>query len=195
MNTPSHLIINASLAKRFGQLPITKPAWLVGSVAPDLPLYGLTLGGWIYYHLILGWQTRDALRFMFHDLFFTDPFWISCHNLLHSPTLLLMGLLSVWGLKQRFGVAQPRLFWFLVSCLIHTAIDIPVHVDDGPLLFFPFNWSIRFYGPVSYWDDQHFGREVSLVELILNGALLAYLIIPGVRRWWVKRFPCSDRFS
>ncbi|MEZ4675136.1 MAG: hypothetical protein R2932_12925 [Caldilineaceae bacterium] len=32
----------------------------------------------------------------------------------------------------------------------HTAIDIPLHYDDGPLLLFPFDWKTRFHSPVSH---------------------------------------------
>ncbi|MFQ3583824.1 MAG: hypothetical protein SNJ85_02650 [Cyanobacteriota bacterium] len=37
------------------------------------------------------------------------------------------------------------------------SIDTPVHVTDRPLVFFPFNWSYRWRGPVSYWDPRYGG--------------------------------------
>ncbi|MDX2271383.1 MAG: metal-dependent hydrolase [Cyanobacteriota bacterium] len=186
MNTPTHLVINAALNKRFANWTIIKSAWLLGSVAPDIPLYLLSLGGWVYYHQMLGWSGRETFRHMFDHLFFQDPFWIASHNLLHSPTLLILALLII---RVRQGIEKSLNdwgWWFFWGCLVHTAVDIPVHVNDGPLLFFPFNWTIRFYAPVSYWDEDHFGREVSLVELILDLALLVYCWLPFLQRGWFR---------
>jgi hypothetical protein len=72
-------------------------------------------------------------------------------------------------------------FWFAAGCLIHTALDIPTHQNDGPLLFFPLEWSVRFQSPLSYWDPRFFGREFAVVELLLDLVLLVYLF--GPRLW------------
>ena len=87
------------------------------------------------------------------------------------------------GGLQRFGQAGTRrnwIFWLAAGCLVHTALDIPTHVTDGPLLLFPFEWSLRFRSPLSYWDSAYFGREFTMFELLLNVALLAYLFGPGL---------------
>ncbi len=46
-----------------------------------------------------------------------------------------------------------------ISCLLHSMIDVATHFDDGPVLFWPLDWSTRFASPVSYWDDDHYGRD------------------------------------
>lgn len=65
---------------------------------------------------------------------------------------------------------------------MHTMLDIPTHHNDGPLILFPLEWSVRFYSPVSYWDPRYFGREFALFELLLNLTLLGYLFGPGLWR-------------
>lgn len=194
MNTPSHFLIAAALKKRNKQIPIISSAFLLGSVAPDLPLFGLSIGAGIYYTQVKGMAARDVANNMFGDLFFNDPWWIALHNFLHSPTLLLLFLIPLW-----FVWKQKRIFawfwWFFLSCLLHTAVDIPTHHDDGPLLFFPFEWSTRFQSPVSYWDPKHYGNIFVWFEGALGIFLLAYLLVPWFKRRLAKRKHVSPDVS
>lgn len=175
---------------------IEKPptsAILWGAVAPDLALYVLTFSGVFWFGYVKQWPATKVGRHLFQDLFFHDPVWISLHNVLHSPTVLLVALCSLW-LHRRFAgksnasdnvpAERPRYWWtwFFGSCLVHTLVDIPVHHDDGPLIFWPFNWTYRFASPVSYWDPQHFGRETMIFEATLFFALLVHLI--WIAPWW-----------
>lgn len=188
MNTPSHLIVAAALRKSLRRrVPIIKSAFLIGSVAPDIPLYLLTLGGFIYYQRILGWSERATFRYMFDTLFFNDPFWIATHNALHAPTTLVILLAALWPFRQRLDSPFRWWFWFVAGCMLHTALDIPTHVDDGPLLFFPFEWTTRYSSPVSYWDDRYFGREFAMFELTLDSILLGYLFGPPIWRRLTRR--------
>ena len=182
MITSSHLIITAALGKRWPHLWPWRGAALWGSLAPDIPLYLLTLGGVVYYHLVLGWELRQTLQHLFHTLFFQHPGWIAAHNALHSPTLLgILGLIT-WQLRYRFAKTATWLLTFLASCGLHTLIDILVHTDDGPLLFFPFEWTIRFRSPISYWDPRYYGDEFAWFEWGLVVVLLTYLA-----RGWLSR--------
>ncbi len=182
MNTPSHLIINAALSKALHRVPMQRSAFLFGAVMPDIPFFLLTIGGFIYYRFIQGQEVSVIMAYMFNQLYFHDPLWISAHNLLHSPTLLLLGLAALWRFRDRSDSRLRWGFWFLAGCLVHTALDIPTHVNDGPLLFFPFEWTLRFTSPVSYWDDTYFGREFAIFEMALNGVLLLYLFAPMLWR-------------
>ncbi len=74
MNTPSHFIMTAALDKALPRVPIVKRAFLLGSVAPDLPLWLLSIGGMVYYHLVQGLTMAETARLMFDDLYFHDPF-------------------------------------------------------------------------------------------------------------------------
>jgi membrane-bound metal-dependent hydrolase YbcI (DUF457 family) len=124
---------------------------------------------------------------MFDTLFFTDLFWMATHNLLHAPLVLLAILAATWHARTNPAHWRHTLFWFALGCLIHTLIDLATHVDDGPLIFFPLEWSTRFRAPISYWDPRYFGREFTVFEIGLNLVLLSYLLIPLIRRRWWKR--------
>lgn len=193
MNTPSHFLITAGLDKFLIRVPIVKSAFLVGSVAPDLSLWLLSIGGAIYYRLILGWSAAETANLMFDKLYFQNPFWIAAHNFLHAPLILLIGLALVWRKHRNIGSRSRWLFWFLLACLGHSVIDILTHVDDGPLLFFPLNWSTRFHSPVSYWDNRYYGQEFQIFEMGLNLLLLIYLARPRIVRY-LKRRKSKVRF-
>jgi hypothetical protein len=189
VNTPSHLIINAALRKRAnagGASDIPRSAFLLGAVLPDIPLWLLWIGAYVYYRYVLGDIAVTPMDPMFDQFYFTNPFWIAAHNLLHSPTLLLIELGVLWRSRAMLGSRRHWWFWFAAGCLMHTALDIPTHVDDGPVLFFPFEWSIRFHSPMSYWDPRHFGRQFAIFELLLDVGLLAYLFGPGLWRWMTR---------
>ena len=61
-------------------------------------------------------------------------------------------------------------------------LDILTHVDDGPVLFFPFEWQLRFISPVSYWDPRYHGRIFGFFEHTLDAVLLLALLGPAVLR-------------
>lgn len=188
MQTLSHFLMTATLAKASPKVPIVKSAFLWGSVAPDLALWGLSLGGIIYYHFMLGWSTEQAFTLMFNHLYFYHPVWIVSHNLLHAPILLLLGLGYAWQSSHQEARSKISLwfFWFFLACLMHSIVDILTHVDDGPLIFFPFEWTTRFRSIVSYYDDRYYGREFSLFERSLNLFFLVYLLYSPVYRYLHK---------
>ncbi|MDZ4719611.1 MAG: metal-dependent hydrolase [Roseiflexaceae bacterium] len=195
MNTPSHLIINAALRKRVtanGPLQIPGSAFLLGAVLPDVPLTLLWIGSYLFERYVRGNIEISAMDDQFDQRYFTDPLWISAHNLMHAPVILLAVLTLLWRFRERPESRGGWWFWFAAGCLIHTMLDIPTHVTDGPLLFFPFEWSIRFHSMISYWDPRYHGREFTIFELILDAFLLAYLGVPWVARRLRKRRSGGD---
>ena len=170
MNTPTHLVVNWSLARASGQdYPLS--AVLLGSVAPDIPLYLLSIGGGAYYTWVKGMPASDAANKIWGELYFNDPWWISLHNLLHSPLMLAALLGTLWLALGRADFLGSWWTWFLLSCLAHTLVDIPVHHNDGPLLLWPLNWSLRFNSPVSYWHPGYYGVPC----MVFEGCLLVWL--------------------
>ena len=147
---------------------------------PDIPLALLSLAATFYYRVLLNNQSPDLMETVLHPLYFNNPFWISMHNMLHSPLALGLYLAVLWRWRAQSGKVQHWLFWFFVSCSIHTSIDIFTHFDDGPLLLWPLNWQLRFHSPISYWDTAHFGAQFMIFELLLDAALLGYLFIPKI---------------
>ena len=184
MNTPSHLLMTAALRRAWKEPPPAS-ASLLGSVAPDIALYLLSLGGALHFRYLLGWTAEATWRHLFDTLYFHNPFWIAAHNTLHSPTVLVIGLVLLWRLQNLPQAPRRWLRWFLAACLLHSIVDVLTHVDDGPLLFFPFEWTVRFESPVSYWDHRHYGSQFAVFELTLDTLLLGYLCLP--RLWRMAR--------
>lgn len=202
MQTYSHLLIAAVLRKplqkrlqitaKSERIPCFKgSAFVFGAVLPDLPLIITTLVCIVIDKLnglaLPGPDTESAgsvTKRLFNDWYFNNPWVITEHNLFHSPTSLLLLLIIIGGLWKA-GVKRftPWIFWLVIGCFLHTSCDIPVHHDDGPLLFFPFNWDIRYLSPLSYWDPAHHGRQFAVFEHLLDLLLIGILI----RQFWLWR--------
>jgi len=208
MQTYSHLILSGALNGRFAKRlqsndklpPLHTGAVLLGSVLPDLLLIGISIA--IIGFDILAGNFADGApgpaaapgsswtQQLFDVWFFEHPAVIAAQNLFHSP--LLVALFMLIGLQayrrgRRWGAG---FFWLSAAAMLHTLIDIPLHVHDGPLLLFPLNWTLRFHSPISYWDPNHFGREWSLFEHLLDLTLLIYLFVryrPAWRTWRLRR--------
>ena len=113
----------------------------------------------------------------FGTLFFEDPGWIVVQNTLHSP--IVTGALALAGRK----VDSPKLTAFALGCLLHIAMDLPVHHNDGPLVLFPFDWKTRIDSPVSYYDRDHYGGIVAPIDMAVTVLGAAYF----ARTWWRDR--------
>jgi LexA-binding, inner membrane-associated putative hydrolase len=182
MRTPSHLLITAVLAKHYrGRAKINQTTLLLGAIVPDLPLF--ILSGTIALYLLFseGRPITSIHSFMFDELYFNNPWWITAHNVFHAPLILLTGLTLTYRARAARGTGF-WLFWFFAGCLFHRALDIPTHASDGPLLLFPFNWQWRFHSPVSYWEQTHFGQIFTVFEYALDGLLLGYLGVSRLKR-------------
>ncbi len=180
MQTQSHALIAAALIipLRYRRVNVHATALVIGAVLPDIPLVLLSLGGVAYYRWFAPLPaTTPMMEHLYTTLFFHDPVWIASHNLFHS---LLMNTLfmsiGLWGMRRekRWGAT---LFWLSLSMLVHAGIDIVTHRSDGPLIWFPLNWSYRFESPVSYWESDYFGRQFFVFESILDLVLAILLVV------------------
>ena len=182
MQTYSHFLITAVLGDRLKKIETTfsNRALLIGSFMPDVPLLLLTIG----YIISRQNNTGDAIFGTNYDqLYFTNPWWILGHNLFHAPLLILLYGAVGWVAWKRGRAWGMLLFWFAIGCGLHTTLDIFTHVNDGPVLFFPLNWTYRFTAPISYWDPEHGGRIFARLEHLLVLIMLIYFSI----NWWRKR--------
>lgn len=170
------MLINWTVAKALPVASCRANAVLIGSVAPDIPLYFLSIGGAAWFSWVEKMQPREVAKHLFDNLFYNDPLWISLHNVLHSPTVLVAALVTIFAIRGSENVLKSWWTWFFGSCLLHTLVDIPVHHDDGPLIFWPLNWSYRFASPFSYWDPNHYASIVIPFEATLAVTLLGRLI-------------------
>lgn len=174
MNTPSHFLINAAL-RRGAWLRHAPPRtpFLAGAILPDVPLALLALGTYLRARLAGGRDTGAVMGDAFDERYFHDPLWIAAHNLFHAPLLLALALALLWRHRHRPASRWRWAFWLFAGCAVHTIIDLATHYDDGPVIFFPFEWAIRLHSPVSYWDRRHFGGQFFVFEVGLDIALIA----------------------
>lgn len=157
MNTPSHSILNLAILGRSQQPALTWPI-LVGSLLPDAALF-------VFY----GWAKVMGLpeAQIWNEAYYR-PLWQDIFAIGNSiPLALLIGGIAFW--QQRF-----RILALCASALLHHLEDLPVHHDDAHRHFWPVS-DFRFVSPVSYWDADHFGTYVALVELSLVLLASVYL--------------------
>jgi len=145
---------------------------------PDIPLLLLTIGYLVYTRFISAQPAAGMAHHIFNDLYFNDPLWIASHNFLHSPTALLFYTILLWRFRKQPGSQGHRWLWFVLGCMAHSIVDVLTHYDDGPVLFFPFDWHTRFYSLISYWDKAHYAGLFIYFEIGLNIILLSYLFLP-----------------
>jgi hypothetical protein len=188
LNTiPTHLVINAAINKKYGsKFKIIRSAFLWGSVAPDIPLFLLSIGYLIFLRFFTTQSVSAGMTYAFDNLFFNNPLWIVSHNLLHSPTMLVIFALLLWRSQDQIKLRGKWWLSFVFGNMIHSVVDILTHHDDGPLLFFPFDWQTRFYSPISYWDSNHYAGQVFWGEVAINILLLGYLFFPKMFRYFKK---------
>lgn len=149
MNTPAHLAINLlALSRREkpqGVWPI-----VIGAIIPDL-----TMIGFYFWHKLQGveeaiiWNERYPL-----------PEWQLSFDVFNSLPLIAGLALITWHKRV------PWLALLAASMALHVGLDLPLHHDDAHRHFWPLtDW--RFISPVSYWDPNHHGQWVSLLEFVL----------------------------
>ncbi len=158
MNTPAHLIIGAAAFARPDAKAVNASA-VLGSLAPDVSLYVLVFNA----IFIQGMSERTV----FGEMYFSDE-WQRVFAIDNSFFVWLAVLLAGMALRKR---------WILVfgaAALIHLALDMPLHHDDGRQHFWPFSDWV-FSSPVSYWDPTRHGLIVGSLEALVCIALCALL--------------------
>lgn len=185
MQTYSHALINAAVGKQLEQRGVRPMYWalVVGSLMPDIPLTVLTIN----YILRTGGFNRPPEELfgpVYDQLYFANPTWVIGHNLFHAPLMVALWLAIGWFVGWRQNRTWGKwFFWFAVGNALHSLIDIPTHHHDGPLLLFPFDWSLRFVSPISYWDPRFYGGYFAIFEHLLDLFIIGYF----VRVWWANR--------
>lgn len=184
MITTTHVVTNAlvTLRRRPPALLATRGrrwSFIAGGLAPDVGLMVMSVGAAIYYPWLRDLSLEQTFRLVYDDLFFTEPIWIAAHNMLHAP--LVIAALYLIGRRSTRRWAAP-LKAFAAGCALHTAMDIPVHHDDGPLILWPLNWTLRFQSPVSYWDPAHYGNIVGPIDVGITVLGSAALLVAWLRR-------------
>ena len=158
MNTPAHIVLNLLCLGRTDPGTAALPV-ICGAILPDLPMF-------VFYGIL---KLRGVPERVIWRQSYYEPAWQNFIDLFNSVPLILLGLgIAAW-LGSRSGVLLA------VSMLLHIAGDLPLHHDDGHRHFFPLsNW--RFESPVSYWDPNHYGHIVSVIEVLAVVAACVVLL-------------------
>ena len=157
MNTPTHVLFNAAILARPGARR-RNTAVLAGTILPDLAIYVL----WAY-----GTLTGIAEATIWSDYYFSSH-WQFAVKLGNSVPLY--AAMFIAGLLLR----QQLLWLFGAAALLHIGLDFPVHADDAHAHFWPLSdW--RFHSTLSYWDSEHYGNTVRIVEFVLACGLAGVL--------------------
>jgi hypothetical protein len=158
LNTPAHIVAGLALLGR-GR-GSRYPRWIVlGTLLPDLPM-------WVFYL----WQRlvlSTPERIIWGSSYF-EPGWQAFFDFFNSIPIALLGL-AIAGHWR----AWPAIY-LCAGMLLHFAMDLPFHHDDGHGHLYPFSdW--RFESPVSYWDPAHYGRLGAGLELAFVALAVATL--------------------
>ena len=150
MKTPSHAIINLAI---LGSTQHSELNLLIvtGGILPDIPIFLFYF--WAKYIARLPEATIWSKAYY-------EPFVQNIVALFHSIPLAGIG----WLIAYYLG--WPSVQILCMSMILHSLGDLPVHNDDAHRHFFPFS-NYRFISPFSYWDRNHYGSIVSLVEMLL----------------------------
>jgi len=200
MNTVTHFLFSAVIRKPLKNVTdknkdvpdLQSSGFLIGSIIPDALLTIITIiCGLIDVSrgTFSGPDGRESslMWILFDDWFFNNPWIIAAQQLFHSPFLVAIFILVAYLLWKRGIKGAGWFFWLSCGAMLHTLVDIPVHHDDGPLLFWPLNWDIRYISPISYWDSAHFGIPTGLYDIYLIIAFIAILLTKRFGTLWKSR--------
>ncbi len=167
MKTPTHVAINYLIFSRLGLDKKYSKFFLLGGAMPDVPIC-------LAFATIFLWsEDLTNTVTVFRGLYESNVVLIGLHNIFHSPLSLLMMMLFAFVA----GPYKKQFEMFIAGCFIHSFIDIYTHVNDGPLMFWPFDLESRFTSRISHWDPSYGGEFVLIAEvciLITTLSLLYY---------------------
>lgn len=164
MNTQTHLLLASALLAKNGKTHRYRNLIIIlGALTPDILIFTMAgLAGiqgvagevvWGEWYFNPHWQT-----------------WIDISNSIPLYLLLGLGCLVIFRKKKH----RKLILLFVAAALIHILCDLPVHVDDGHAHFWPItDW--RYHSTISYWDPQHYGVIVSLIEAVFGLILIRLL--------------------
>lgn len=157
MKTPTHVAINYLIFSRLGMDKKYSKFFLLGGAMPDIPIC-------LAFAALFLWSENLANTVaIFRSLYEGNVIMIGLHNVFHSP--LSLGMLLVGSFLA--GPYKTRFEFSIAGCFVHSFIDIYTHVDDGPLMFWPFDLDSRFTSRISHWDPSYGGEFVLMTEICI----------------------------
>lgn len=180
MLTSTHILLAAGLVgrPRFNKWQVAL-AW-AGGLFPDLSVIVM-----VAFSRMIGTDFRNTWRKP-DGLYWSEP-WQTYSAISNSIPLyafgLLVGLVLYRGVERAKGLAIG-LMVFCSGALLHVCADFLVHTDDAHVHFWPFT-SWRFHSAVSYYQSDHYGDWVSMLEVVM-GAAMIFVLFAGFKSWWVR---------
>lgn len=154
MNTQTHILLGAAAFTSQGER-VRNIAVIIGALLPDIPVFALVFGA-----KMAGYSDTQ----IFGDFYFREPMR-EVMGLFNS--FFVAAVLCVLGLLLSGRWIGTLMLFAGAAMLLHQLTDLPLHVDDGHRHFWPFSKFV-FNSPVSYWDDNHHGNVVSVLEAVLG---------------------------
>ena len=167
---------------------------VVGALLPDISLF-----------VMFGYAQLTGVpnEIIWSEMYYSD-FWQNLGGITNSAPIFLSTALLAWyainkqrsakELLSKSGVSTAAThiksnwgFGFLavsLAALLHVAMDLPLHHDDGHPHFWPFSDWI-FASPVSYWDSTHYAKFWVPIECLL-GLTLSVLLWKKAKQWWTR---------
>ncbi|MEA5466170.1 hypothetical protein [Leptothoe sp. PORK10 BA2] len=177
MNTPSHVILNLALLGRQSRSQMNSPI-IWGALLPDLAMFGF----YAWAKLVARMDEATIWQEVYYQ-----PFWQTVFDVGNSIPLALLAMGIAFWLGQRYPQWRSGghvIIFLAASVILHCLADLPLHVDDGHRHFWPLS-NFRFESPVSYWDPDHHGAVVALVELSLV-LIASWPVWKLLRSRWLK---------
>lgn len=179
MKTPTHLLAGYVFTRVAGMTARDSRYFIAGACLPDLPIIVCWPAIAAFTAMTGGGFDVARFRAIADRLYFSDSAVSYLHNLLHSPvSLLLLALLAGILFPDRSRLRRCLVI-ALIGAATHSLIDIISHVEDGPLVFWPVEQSIRVRGLFSHWNPVHGGGWVTIAELA--GTCTAGIYVAGRR--------------
>jgi hypothetical protein len=138
---------------------------VIGAVLPDAPMF-------VFYAVEKLKGTPEQV--IWREAYYR-PHWQNFIDVFNSIPLIGLG----WAITLAAGSTVGM--YFFASMFLHMLGDLPLHHDDAHRHFFPFSdW--RFMSPFSYWDPNHHGRIMSILEIVavLVSCLILWQIYPAL---------------
>lgn len=107
---------------------------------------------------------------------------VAGHQLLHAPFCLAALFIAAFAAGLLHVKLGRWLRSFLYGAMAHAVVDVFTHVDDGPLLLWPFDASMRVASPISHWDAAHCAAVCVFVETIICLAAMRDALFSRLRR-------------
>lgn len=165
MKTPTHALLGYAVAHAMGWTSTKRYCAIVGAVMPDIPVIMAGIVSAVLTNAQNGAFAFAHFKTQMDLLYFSDPVLRVSHNFLHAPlNLALLAALAFVFLDAR---RRSPVLAFLAGAASHALLDIVSHVDDGPLLFWPFDAVTRLTGPFSHWQAGRGGLIVTVAECCL----------------------------